>query len=290
MLVSLLAKAMVAAVPLDNESTQIISKAQAAAVTNLRATSHAFKSGSPAGTFDGPFPALHDEFLHGFFDEASMRETVEKGCAEILLKFGTSWESALNRHVEEVANMCPQWAHVKDSLLSERAVCQALLENPNYGVIGGRAKDIDNQIRLIKQVHGDGHGHLVEVAVLKKAQTTKDFAIETVAITFFVNTVLVEWREIANPQMAIREATKLENEIAPSKITLPKQCADVLAKWKAGDIVRDWDAKVEEKKKATAPTSEASTPSAPAPAPPASEPPSKVSLRKKAMGAKRQAL
>ena len=98
---------------------------------------------------------------------------------------------------------------------------------------------IKNQSKLVKLLHADRRGPLVEAAVLTRCKDVGDHGVETVAFTFFVFKVTPVWKDITNVTLAAKAVTALRAELGPSGVVLTAQMEELLKTWESGAMLQE---------------------------------------------------
>ena len=86
---------------------------------------------------------------------------------------------------------------------------------------------IKNQSKLVKLLHADRRGPLVQAAGLTRCKDVGDHGVETVAFTFFVFKVTRVWKDITNVTLAAKAVTALRAELGPSGVVLTAQMEEL---------------------------------------------------------------
>jgi len=116
----------------------------------------------------------------------------------------------------------------------------ALVDNKNYCAIGPLASELTEQIALIKSVHVDRAGFLMETALLKRCQEAIERGVETVAFTFLLFNTHRQWpKTLTNVPVARTAVKDLRAELVKTKVMLTTQMSKLLDAFACGDMLPD---------------------------------------------------
>ena len=166
-----------------------ISEEQATAVKDMRARYAAFQSmidGSPSVFAALVTDASHIVVLDGILKREVFQANLADCISKCVLKFSTRWSSDMTVLCDALDQACPSWEPVRDTLLDEKIMVKAMVDNERYSSIAPLMNEVRNQIKLVKSIHSDRRGALVDAGLIQRAVRCSDFAVETVAFTFYL--------------------------------------------------------------------------------------------------------
>ncbi|CAK0899474.1 unnamed protein product [Prorocentrum cordatum] len=184
--------------------------------------------------------ASHIPILKQFVNPKALGPVLLEQSLTIQSRFAETWTKDLESLCEQVEASCPNYAPVRESLLSNDVMIETLTNNPKYGGIGKLTSLMKEYRRLVKVLHADRQPALISAEVTKKTKELIDLGVETVAFTFFIWKVKVAWKDVVNPTLAKKNVEQLRLELKPSGVTLTQQMEDYLKAW--GDGVAPSDA------------------------------------------------
>jgi len=161
-----------------------------------------------------------------------------QGARQIASEISGAWVKDITDLAESVSNVCPQWAHVREDLLKTPEVMKALLDNVgvHYTKIGPLVNELREHLKLVKVLHGDGHGFLMKGDQMKAKSAMATHGIETVAVTYLVWQLCKDIPEMES-QALIRDRvdTIRKKVVGEHRVKLTQQMETVLAAIAAGE-------------------------------------------------------
>jgi hypothetical protein len=126
------------------------------------------------------------------------------------------WSGYFTTLDKMVQSYCPAgWQLHKDTLLENKEVTDALLNNPEYNKIGGVCeilKAMRKGVARITQDHTD-LGSIIDPALLLAAKNNQSFGIITVTITYATYHLLNTVPQLANDDAKIRKCKEVKKAI-----------------------------------------------------------------------------
>ena len=187
--------------------------------------------------FKATKPFSHVQLLDNMLDAPTCVTSTSAESNRIQSWFGCSWASDLSAITTAIRDMCPEWEPYEENLLKRKDIVDQLVDNPYYTKIGPLANEGQRQIKLIKQMHRDNKGSLVDVGLAKSASEAVEFGKKTVAYTFVCFHTTREWIKIQNKAVAKNSVVDLRAALKPSKVTLTSQMEKVLEMWANGEMI-----------------------------------------------------
>ena len=221
-------------VPADTQGTPVPCGGGAAGGPNepqLRTTTRIHvASSSQEVVQDG----THSKVLHGICKPVSVTASVHREVAMLMDRFAVSWKNDLTICAQQVRDACPEWIHLKETLLQQPNVITALIDNPRCGSIGVVAREIRAQFKLLKRLRGDGSGALWEPELIEDWHSAAALGVTTVAYTFFLHAVMKEFPKLQDADALKAAVDKLRRDLAPTGVKLTPEMDECLETWATG--------------------------------------------------------
>ena len=133
---------------------------------------------------------------------------------------------------------CPDWQGARESLCGNDAMVQQLLDNKHYNELGPLAQELKAQLQLVKSIHADRCGFVINPITMKACAAKCDMAVETVAFTFFFFAIKRQFPDSCTNLPYTRKAVKeLRAELAKTCVTLTKEMNQILEDYDAGEYL-----------------------------------------------------
>jgi hypothetical protein len=139
-----------------------------------------------------------------------------------------------------IETSCPEYATERETLCDNEQLVTALVDNKNYSAIGPLASQLTEQIALIKSVHNDRLGFLMETGLLKRCEAAVARGVETVAFTFFLFNTHRQWpKTLTNLPVARNAVKELRAELGKTAVIITPQMSTLLDAFACGDMLPD---------------------------------------------------
>eukprot|EP00973_Karenia_brevis_P030097 4147646-Karenia_brevis.AAC.1 len=120
-------------------------------------------------------------------------------CEELLACAGKVWGDQAIKIAEHLEECVPEgWVLRKEELLSNDAAARMLLDNKEgYSKTGGLAQQAMTYSKLIRKLHKDGFGFLLDASLAKRLRDSALDGIECVCFTYATHFLRIEWTAYA---------------------------------------------------------------------------------------------
>lgn len=184
-------------------------------------------------------PKHHIVALHGLVNTEILHTRLLDEVQKIMNSFRNSWSSDAEALAGQLETSCPDWGPVRETLMDNDVMVTAMCDNKAYGTLAIVVGEIKKQLKLIKVVHDDRRGVMIDIAIINRCQRASDLAVETVAFTFFLYHATREWKKINNVLLAAKAVQSLRINLKPSGVKLTDQMEKFLDKFEAGELLGD---------------------------------------------------
>lgn len=208
-------------------------RAQASNVREL-ATQNPLMFARGGETNPDHLPTLDDSFDLGVLTDAMIKDAVT-----LVENFGNQWSRDIKTLSDTLEKACPNWSVHRETLLTNTEMVEAMCSNPLYGHIGPLQQKLNHYMKMIKSLHADRRGAVVEATLVSTAKTLTDLGVETVAFTFFLYKLTRTFKMIENPTILAKEVAKLREELKPSGVVLTEQMEQRLEALANGEMVAE---------------------------------------------------
>jgi hypothetical protein len=104
-----------------------------------------------------PTPS-HLKALHGIMNLDLVKARLLHETKVVLSAYGQSWSKDVKILSDQVETWCPPWGPVRDTLLDNQQMCDALVNNQFHGNIGPVCQELRSQLKFVKTIHSDRRG------------------------------------------------------------------------------------------------------------------------------------
>ena len=148
------------------------------------------------------------------------------------------WLADLNAIHSALEEACPNWAPFRNDMLLRPDIIQSLLDNvdKHYIKIGPLVKELRDHLKLVKVLHGDGAGVILQPTDYKNKKEMCQFGVGTVAFTFLAYQVVLEIPKIQNLKLIEEKVTWVRKRIeSEHNVTLTEQMDALLKALASGN-------------------------------------------------------
>ena len=174
--------------------------------------------------------------LNELFDIKTLGPALVAESDRVLDVFANMVSADMKAICEGIRSSAPAWESCRGSLTVNKDLQQQLIGNANYHTLGPLAKELRDQTSFSKAIASDGLGLFVHNGLLRSCQLDADFAVETVAFSFFFFE-MGKIKDITNVVKGATEAKALRAQMKKTKVPLTDEMEALLASWEDGSAL-----------------------------------------------------
>ena len=144
---------------------------------------------------------------------------------ELMESLYAGWREDADSLCKLLADACPQWHHLGDQLLTDKAevatVEHAMLNNSKFGSIAPATEHLEALLQSCREVAEDKLGAIVPADVWKNCADTAKLARDTTCATYALYHLRVVFPKLKGNKHKAAQAKKLKQDLAEKGARVP---------------------------------------------------------------------